>query len=403
MRNSLLHVLSACEFHLAPLLTPESLCAIAVTNHEMLRDVVNRWWNRWTRQAILSLYLLEKTRNLRSLQTPCKLFHIHFDDPTNEWWHSNHMVTIFHWFSRHCASRFRSVRSWRPRKNKPCHLVNRQMKEGNIFDVMDRRGYWQGAVVLCKKQNPSSGSRDAERLVHFRFLGWSCKFNEWISSSEWGTRIAPFGHRSLRWSPAPRLRSRQYCLVHRRQILSTMSVDDQLEVPPENMKVSGYSVAEITRVFRSPCHTKCMVHAYLHVSNGSHVACVRSNPSLLSHQCRQRCERHPIGCTGRTVVLYVRDEDVLPLNDVTATLMLSKHILAEPHFAIDVTRKYRRVVAQAIAQATRQFEKIEKMPQEFEACAVCGQPHICVNPYKRALHRMGACTQAWTHAHHLPT
>ena len=74
------------------------------------------------------------------------------------------------------------------------------------------------------------------------------------------------------------------------------------------------------------------------------------------------------------LVLYVRDGDVLPLNDVTA-------ILDEPHFGTEVDAAHRRVLARASDRVRRFLAQLD------DTC-------------RRQLERMGARGRAWTGADH---
>ena len=237
-------VVRLCADALVPCLDVDSFASLIVTSRAILDHVIETWWHRWTVTAFIAIDGA-KTKDCSNRMG--RSYHLNIKSET-WWWHTNRLVSIFH-----AVARWRAPRAAEPAASLRVslgHLTRvgrrrttlvlrrrradpRRIRRGYLCDARDRRGFWSGAVVL-----------DVESArVRVRYTGWSSKFNEWVSLSS----IAPHGSRSLQWT-GYRVRPRQYCLVHRRQLLCAMH-EDGPPLAPCTEPLCGYTFAEITDVY----------------------------------------------------------------------------------------------------------------------------------------------------------
>ena len=335
-----------CEFDLLLHADGATVETLACLNASFLARVARYWLARWSARAGLSLRLLLAHNGVHALSTPKgRMWHVQFSARAREqhrWW-NNRQAHLFH---AH-ASRYLG----RPATADTGDLCARQ---GHVYDVRDKRGFWSGAVVL----NRSHSS------IRVRFLGWSSRFNECIEVNDWNARSAPFGRRSLQWTgAAPVVRPGQYALVHRRQLLCAVDPSLVLESAREPY-LCGYTTAEIIDVYTG------------HYTSDKSLIKIRVWVDEMARGTKR---------AGTTCLMHVRPADVLPMNDITVVIFQSKHLLEENFLGAGAPAEDRALFLGGLAAAEREFAAFKHRENR---CPCCAQ-------FKARLEDIGAYRQSW--------
>ncbi len=111
----------------------------------------------------------------------------------------------------------------------------------------------------------------------------------------------------------------------------------------EREALCGYVHGEITDVYKATDGSR-LARIHLRVIN------TFFSISMCSHN-QGACPVHPLGCCMRPFLACVNN--LIPLNDATAVLFLSKDIKCEPFLGADTPRAYRATWARATRQARR--------------------------------------------------
>lgn len=393
--------------YLVPFLDPASLSSAVVVNAGVYNDMAVRWWRLWLQRACLALEEIRLHRHMQDRRSTAKQWHLHFPRPTVEWWKSNGIVHLFHAHARLHAEivpppgpRPAALEGGRCARKRWRRCLNRRVAPGQIYDVCDARGFWSGAVVLrvrhCRMADvplsrvsvrrdpdaqppPQVHPKELRVFVLFRFFGWSSLlYNEWVPT---GPRVMPFGLHSLQWTARRRpLRPQQYCLVHRYQLLCAMDGRGQGQ-PSSSSCLSGYCVADVINVFRPQVGDRSIVQVSFRVDQDMHAPCTCEVDST--------CLRHPMGRHSRSYLLHMREDALLPLNDMTAIVFLGKCFAEdEPYMGWDLPVEYRQMLESARRHAAVCARK--KSPPSVPEPA----PHLTV--HQQRLEHMGAQTLPWT-------
>lgn len=368
-KHILQYLINTCGSVFLNFIPCDSIITLVTTSPELFDSIVNQWNHLWCNRAIESIGYIQQIRKQRHEILHVKMFHLYFTNENCEWWYNNHMAYLFHIYAHKNAGLILNI---------PFNL-SCKIQSGQIFDIQDAYGIWNGAVVIKIQQSD-------EFLIQVRFFGWSLEHTEWINLSYQKMRVAPFGMHSLQWSRSAKIKPNQYCLVNRNQLLSSMNPNHSLD-SLNGPIISGYNVATIHKVFRSDDSDKLIIQIKLYVINIWGV-CNKSNTI--------GCPRHPLGCKSinntQMYLIYAHDYELIPLNDLTALVFLNKCILDDPFLGYDLSREYYLILEQAKKRFNRIILNMNK-----KKCVYCNNNH----EYYNQLYKMNAKIRPWTVLHDL--
>tara|TARA_B100001248_G_C27397006_1_gene466278 strand:- start:3901 stop:5046 length:1146 start_codon:yes stop_codon:yes gene_type:complete len=355
----------------------EYLLTLAATNLTICNLLCKRWSKKWIMSSMESInYIYEIKKNKSKKHLGYKMYHLYLENVHDEWWFNNHMVYLFHLYARKHASIAKDYNICKERHasliqlNQKFKKIN-NLKCGQIYDILDRNNIWSGAVIISI----------TEFVIKFRCFGWTNKYNECIFISEVKKRVAPFGMNSLQWfdSKHCKLKPKQYCLICRSDILCSLRTDISLDRSDiQNKVTSGYIPVEIQSVYRS--------------DDNKYIVQINARLEITQEYCTcdsGDCKKHPFGSDSRPkpFLIKVKYTDLLPLNDITALIFLSKNILYAPFLAADVSTPFQNIIRFAKQYTQR---KINQHSQKV--CEYCNENHM----YRVELEKMGTKMLPWT-------
>ena len=366
--NKLSTIIDVFKSNFINTLLDESLINLSMCNKSIFKTIINYWNITWCKTAIEGLSYIRYCRSQALKKYAGKSYHFYNDDFPRIWWTANKMTYLYHIYALQNQCVNKKYRS------KPTGLIPSKILPGDCFDVKDSKNIWCGAVVLRVKYNNTKRKKKKLEHLYVRFLGWSNNWNKWVSINSWGEDIVPYGTRSLQWTNYSKVQTNQYCLIHRYQVMTSMDPSISLGSFQKTMDsfVSGYSIAIIKSIYTSPDHEKNMYEMELHVK-------------IPGFDCNDSddCEKNQFGecknnSRSKRFLIRANDYELIPLNDLTSIIYLSKIIIYTTFLCFDLSEYYQDIIKKSKDRFERIIQKIG-----YDICPTCSVNHQYMNNFNK--------------------